>query len=291
MLGFVSVSVGTGSPARCARCHGAAPAVAYRPASDAVADIAAVAQGWSAGPGPNVAVCGPEPFGHPELPSIVTGAAQAGVVRLRLETDAAALASPANASGSVAAGVRHLRFRLLGGSPGMHDALVGEAGALDATLEGVRAFAAAADGQNAAVSITALVPVCRHNVRDLAAAVGAALDAGADEVTLLIDDGGLDVRAAVPWITAACDTGIVNGVWVEVDGLGYCILPGYDLHLADTVREREGVKGPACPSCALEGVCAAGPRDAAAETLALLTPPADAGVLAAKVAKSRGVAS
>lgn len=291
MLGFVSVSLGSGSPVRCTRCRGAAPAVTYRPASDVIAEITEVAQGWPVGPGPNVALGGPEPFGHPELPSLVAGAAKAGVVRLRLESDASALVSPANASGSIAAGVRHLRFRLLGGSPGVHDALAGEAGALDATSEGVRAFAAAAGEQGAAVSVTALVPVCRHNVRDLPAAVGAAVDAGADEVTLLVDDGGLDARAAVPWIMAACDSGVVNGVWVEVDGLPYCLLPGYDLHLADTVRERPGVKGPACPSCALDRVCAAGPLEAAAETLSLLAPPSGADVLSGKVAKSRGVAS
>ena len=291
MLGFVTVPLGTGSPLRCTRCHGTGTLAGYRPALDVVADVAAAVLGWSDGPGPNVTLGGPEPFAHPELPSLVAGAVQAGVVRLRLETDAAALVSPANASGAVAAGVRHLRFRLLGGSPGVHDALTGEAGALDATLEGVRAFAAAAREQDAAVSITTLVPVCRHNVRDLSATVGAALDAGADAVTLLIDDGGLDVPAAVPWITAACDTGVVNGVWVEVDGLPYCLLPRYDLHLADTVRERPGAKGPACAVCALDAVCAAGPVEASAETLASLAPPADAEALASRVGKSRGTAS
>jgi MoaA/NifB/PqqE/SkfB family radical SAM enzyme len=291
VLGFVTVSLGAGSPVRCTRCHGAGPGAGYRPASDVVADITKAAQAWSTGPGPNVSLGGPEPFGHPELPSLVAGASQAGVARLRLETDAAALVSPANASGSAAAGVRHLRFRLLGGSPGVHDALTGEADALAATLAGVRAFAAAAREQDVAVSITALVPVCRHNVCDLPATVGVALEAGADEVTLVVDDGGLDVPAAVPWITAACDSGIVNGVWVEVEGLPYCLLPGYDLHLADTVRERPGVKGPACASCALDDVCAAGPCDAAADTLGSLAPPEDADALSGRVAKSRGLAS
>ncbi|MDO8916330.1 MAG: hypothetical protein Q7W16_09645, partial [Coriobacteriia bacterium] len=103
MLGFVSVVLGTGQPPRCTRCHGAAQVAEYRAASDVVADISTAAQSWAAGPGPNLTLDGPEPFGHPELPSIVAGAAAAGVARLRLDSDATALVSPANASGSIAA--------------------------------------------------------------------------------------------------------------------------------------------------------------------------------------------
>lgn len=291
MLRFVSVSLGSGQTPRCTRCGGPAPASSHRPSSDVVAEVEAVARAWETGPGPNVELTGAEPFTHPELPSLVAAARRAGVQRLRVVTDGVALASPANATGSIAAGVRHVAFTLLGGTPGVHDALTGVSGALEATLEGVRTYVAAAAAQDVAVCVTAIVPLCRHNVRDAASAMGTAVEAGAKRVRLVVEDGGMDVAPALPWITAACDTGVVNAVWVEVSGLPFCLLPGYDLHVSDTVRERLGAKGPGCAGCPLDALCGAAVTGASAETLAMLRPPADAASLAAKVAVSRGMAS
>jgi hypothetical protein len=287
VLRFVSVSLGTGRPPRCGRCHGPAPQTSYLAVSEIEARIAEAVATADA-PGPNVELAGPEPFGHPELPDVVTASIRGGVVRLRLHTDAAALQNPSDAAGCIAAGVRHLRFTLLGGSPGMHDALTGEPGSLDAALGGVRTYAAVAAESGAAVSISAAVPVCRHNVHDLPSAVLAAVDAGVDSVTLVLDDPGLDLRAAAPWITAACDTGVVSAVWVDVEGAPFCLLPGYDLHVSDVVAARAGSKVAACGSCALDAVCGGGPAGASADTLGALAPPPTAATLSGKVAKARG---
>jgi hypothetical protein len=288
VLGFVSVLLGSGRPPRCARCHGEAPAVSYLPATEIDGMISEAARAGE-GLGRNVEFTGPEPFGHPELPALVASAKRHGVERVRLDTDAVALASAANAGGSIAAGVRHVRFTVLGGSAGLHDALVGGPGALDATLAGVRSYISAATELDEAVSVTAIVPVCRHNVHDLTLAVLAAVEAGADSVTLLLDDGGLDLAVAVPWITAACDTGVVNAAWVEVEGAPFCLLPGYELHVADTVRRLDGSKVAVCRSCDLDPVCGGGPALASADTLGDLAPPSWAAALLAKVAKARGV--
>jgi MoaA/NifB/PqqE/SkfB family radical SAM enzyme len=281
------VSLGSGRSPRCARCHGEAPAASYLSAADIDGLIAAAARSDGA-TGRSVEFTGPEPFGHPELPALVASAKRHGVQRLRLDTDAVALASPANAGGSIAAGVRHVRFSVLGGSSSLHDALVGEPGALDATLSGVRSYISAALELDEAVSVSAAVPVCRHNVHDLTPAVLAVVEAGADSVTLLLDDGGLDLAGAVPWLTAACDTGVVNAVWVEVDGAPFCLLAGYELHVADTVRRRDGSKVAACRSCELDALCGGWPALASADTLGDLGPPSGAAALAPEVAKARG---
>jgi hypothetical protein len=288
VLRFVSVSLGGGLPLRCVRCHGSAPEVSYRSA-DELDPLLAEAVAAAGSPGPNVELTGPEPFGHPELPAVVAAAARHGVARLRLETDAIALASPVNAGGSIAAGVRHLRVRLLGGSPGVHDGLGAVVGAFDATLAGVRCFVASAAESGSPVSVTVVIPVCRHNVHDLTPAVLAAAEAGADAVTLMLDDPGLDLAMAAPWLMSACDTGVINGVWVEVDGAPFCLLPGYDLHVVDAVGPRSGSKVAVCRSCALDDVCGGGPVGASADTLGALSPPLDGIVLAAGVSKARGV--
>jgi hypothetical protein len=287
VLDFAEVSLGTGGDVRCGRCHGAADAVTFLDAATLAERIAEAAAGAGA-PGPNVALTGPEPFDHPELPLLVAAAARAGVARLRIDTDAAALSNHGNAAGSIAAGVRHVRVTLLGGSSGTHDALRGTPGACHAALAGLRAYTRAAAEQDAAVCATVLVPVCRHNIRDLPAAVAAAGEAGACSVLLRVEDGGADFDAALPWMTAACDTGVVNGVWVELEGVPYCMAPGAPIHLADTHRSRAGMHGPRCAGCPLVSFCAGGPADASADVLASLSAPDGAAALVGRVSLVRG---
>ena len=40
----------------------------------------------------------------------------------------------------------------------------------------------------------------------------------------------------MPWIAAACDTGTVNCVWVEVAGVPYCLAGDHALHLVPVLR-------------------------------------------------------
>ena len=287
MIRFADVAVGSGDEVRCSRCHGESQSVSYRSASEIAAEIAMACELWDEPPGPNVALTGAEPFGHPDLPALVGAAVDAHCRRLCLETDAVAMRSSQNAGGSLMAGVRHLRWTILGGTPGVHDVLLGTPGALDLSVEGVRSFRSIAAQESLAVSITTVVPVCRHNVHDLPAAAGLAVDAGADRVLLRIEDGGLDLTAALPWVVAACDTGVVNGVWVEVEGIPFCLLPGYDLHLSDAVRDRAGAKPPICRECPLDAVCAGAPTGASADQLATLAPPSFAERLAASLSRVR----
>lgn len=291
MIRFAEVSMGTGPAVGCARCgSGRVETTVYRATDEISAEIARVCAAWEGRPGPNLRLTGAEPFGHPELPRVVSAAAAAGCRRLGVDSDCIALRSPQNAGGAVMAGVRHLRFELLGGTAGLHDTLSGAPGLLDATLEGVRSFRAAAAAEAISTSVTAVVTACRHNVHDLPAAVGLAVDAGVDSVLIRLADGGIDIGAAVAWIVAACDTGVVNGVWVEVEGVPFCLLPGYGLHVSDMVRARAGAKPAGCRECALDAVCAGAGVGASADQLAELTPPPFAPALAAAVRRARGEA-
>jgi hypothetical protein len=292
VLVFEQVAIGRGHGIRCTRCHPVGEVPVYHPAAEVLTGVQAVVAAWRGGPGPNVTLTGPEPFAHPELPAIVAGGIEAGVSRLRLEVGGGAFTIPGNADGALGAGVRHVQVTLLGGTEGVHDALAGGPGAFDAATAGMAAWADAVRTAGVDAVATVLVRVCRHNVGDLPAAVGAAVRAGAASVLLRVEDGGIDLPAAVPWITAACDTGVVNGVWVEVEGVPFCMLPGYELHLASTVRPAPGAKPAAvCSACALDPVCSGGPRDASAETMSAFSPPEGAERLAEAVSRSRGGAA
>jgi hypothetical protein len=176
-------------------------------------------------------LCGPEPFNHPELPAIVVGCIERGVARLGIETDAGALSVPGNAVGALRAGVRHFRVRMLG-SPDetLTDALSGRPGLAHAAWDGVRTALEAADSLGVTVVVTVVMPVCRHSLAALPAAVARFAAMGAHAVRLT--SAGPLPPSAEARIAAACDTGMVNHLWVETDGL----LPLPSTHALHAVR-------------------------------------------------------
>lgn len=214
MLEFVEVVVGTGAPLGCARCVPQA-SPEYLPSSDIISGIRDVAAAWESGPGPNVVLGGPEPFAHPELPALVAACVDAGVQRIALETDGAALSVPTNAVGVLRSGVRHLRVRVLDAEPGHGDVMGGRAGRTRDALAGMGAYLAAAGEAGLAVVVTAVVPVCRHNAETLSATIAELASLGIQAVRLVPSTDATTPPQAL--LAAACDTGMVNRLWVEVD--------------------------------------------------------------------------
>ena len=99
MIDFHPIAVGTGAPCACVRC-GAVPEASYASVAAIealLAGVPAMADGargeTTAGPAYGVALTGPEPFAHPELPALVAACRRAGFSRIAVETDGAALAA------------------------------------------------------------------------------------------------------------------------------------------------------------------------------------------------------
>ncbi|MBN2247221.1 MAG: hypothetical protein JW733_00830 [Coriobacteriia bacterium] len=209
MIDLVPIAVGSGSPAGCTRCA-PIPDAAYLSVSDIAAALAA-ARGTH-----GVALVGPEPFSHPELPRVIAACRDAGFKRIALETDGSALAVHGNAPGVLHAGVRHLWVRVLGAHDAAHDERIGRPGRGAAARAGCAAYRAAALEMGRAVVVTAVVPVCRHTLPELHAIVAECGARGFDAVRL-VSTGPLSASAEA-MIEAACDTGMVNRIWVSTDG-------------------------------------------------------------------------
>lgn len=215
MLRFEAVPVGSGSGVSCAWCSPPAP-VRYDSTAVVLERVAQVAGGWSTRPGPNVVLSGPEPFNHPELPALVVGCIERGVERLGIETDGGALSVGGNAAGAIRAGVRHLRVRALGFRDGRADASSERRALARSAREGIGAALEAADSLGVTIVVTVLLPVCQHTIDVLPAAVAESAGAGAHAVRIV--PGGSLPPSASTLLAAACDTGMVNRLWVEVDG-------------------------------------------------------------------------
>jgi hypothetical protein len=192
---------------------------------------AAIAMGHRAGgPGPNLRLAGYEPFLHPELPTLVSAAVQAGATRIQLRTDGGGLAQPGNAEGALVAGVTHFEVVLLGGDTESHDGLSGTPGLLEACEQGVRTLLDAARASGARIAVTGAVPLCLHNLAHAAQAVAALAAMGTLAVRLEVSTSAAASVGLSAALSAALDTGTVNGVWVSVAGIVPESLPVSPLH-------------------------------------------------------------
>jgi hypothetical protein len=282
VLRFADIMLGEAGTVRCGRCFGGGGEVLRDPA-DIAADIASAVRDWNGGPGPNLSFTGAEPFHHSALHELLGEAVRAQARRIRLDSDCVALQSPETSQAALENGARHLRFALLGSTAQLHDALAGADGAFQSTLGGAGTFAEMATERDIVVHVTARVPVCRHNLRDLPATVAAAAKAHVASVLLVIDDPHLDLRSAEPWLEAACDSGVVNAIWVEVEGVPYCLATGWRLHLASIYRPVSGVKPDGCGACPLDAVCGGATPGTGGEVVAAFGVPAGAEVIAEAV--------
>lgn len=211
------------------------------------------------------------------LEPLATAAQEKGVERLRVDVSAEGLKQ--DAERLLALGVRHVRFSLL-------EAATDPTRSAD-TIAGARAFAEAASEQGVRIATTAVLPLCRHTIQDAPGAAMIAAEARADSILLLVDDPTLDLCKAAPWVMAACDTGMVNVVWVEVEGIPFCFMDGYELHLANAVRSHPGCKPDTCGKCAVGELCDGVVPDATPAVLGSIRTRSDNEALAARLRRSR----
>ncbi|MDR3686944.1 MAG: radical SAM protein [Coriobacteriia bacterium] len=282
MLRFANIVLGESGAPRCVRCH-RAEAETLRDASSILLAIGEAASTWPGGPGPNLSLTGAEPFHHPALFELLDASVTAGASRIRLESDAHALATAETVERTLGSGVRHLTIPLLGSTAELHDSLTGRRGSFERTVAGVKDFLEAALKNTMRVHVTVRVPVCRHNLHDTPEIVTLAAKTGANAVLLSIDDADLDPRQAAPWLGAACDSGIVYATWVAVEGIPYGCANGWELHLASMYHEVEGTKSEACRTCPLTDVCGGAMPGASERTLAALAAPPDAAQVAQRI--------
>jgi len=218
VIAFFEVAIGDGGVAGCSECGRVARAP--RPAEDVVAELQDLAARRTAPGCDGIGFTGFEPFAHPALPQLINTAVSLGFDRIRLRTDAGALASGGNARGVLDAGVRHLEVVLLG-DEATHDRLTACPGLHAAASGGATSFLAAArqagPAAGANVVLTGYVPICRHNAAFAPAAVAHLAALGAVAVQVDASAAGQKLRDAV---LAALETAAVNGIAGFVTGLG-----------------------------------------------------------------------
>lgn len=214
-VGFAGVSLGSGTVVPCRRCGSGAEKRLFQ-TDTVLAELERAAAAWEGGSGPNVDLCGFEPFAHPELPRIIDAAVRLGFERIRLVTDGGALAQPGNADGCISAGVRLAEIVLIGDDAQLHDSLAGRPGLFALAAQGAQAFLAAGRTAGLDVVLTGRAAVCRHNAESLPGIVTALVGQGAIAVRVECRDGVVPSRSAYRAADVAATTA---GVWLFGDGV------------------------------------------------------------------------
>ncbi|PKQ29415.1 MAG: hypothetical protein CVT60_05430 [Actinobacteria bacterium HGW-Actinobacteria-10] len=216
MLDFALVRTGTGQPVTCRRCSGVPDARTGDGDAIAAALDAVLAIAGSAG-APDILFAGGEPLALDEFVSLLATARTAGSRRIGAVTGGAPLADDDDAATFVRDGLRHLHVPLLGPDAAAHDALLGSSG-FDASLAGMRAFRGAGAEQGVRTALYGRIPVCSHTAPGLPETVSVFAREGAIAVALQVRPEA-DVRRIAPWLVAAFETGLTNGVWVWIEGV------------------------------------------------------------------------
>lgn len=221
MLDFVSVRTGAVQPVACRRCA-ETPDVRTDDGAAIAAALDAVLAAASSPGAPDILFAGGEPLALDEFPGLLETARAAGSLRIGAVTGGAPLADVDDAATFVREGLRHLHVPLLGPDASAHDALLGSAG-FDAALAGMRAFRAAGAQQSVRTALYGRIPVCSHTAQGLPETVTVLAREGAIAVALHVRPEA-DLRRIAPWLVAAFETGLTNGVWVWIEGVDPAVL-------------------------------------------------------------------
>lgn len=232
MLRYTGIALGEGGGVCCRGCRAPRPAT-YAPAADVVAAARAAVAEWTGGAGPNLAFVGPDAFGHPALADVLSSAGAAGAQRIRVDGGGCAV-SAGDVAKAMRAGARQLRLTLLGDAQA-HEALAGSGSGTHVAAVAA-AFGNAGRDAGLQTCTVARVPVCEHNLGALPGAVVWALELGCASVTLEVGDDRIPPEHLVPWLVAACNTGMIGARWVSVAGVDPAILGEYALHAVSTVQ-------------------------------------------------------
>lgn len=221
----VRITIGYGGLPTCSRCS-VPSEQEHRPLDDVAADIESAAA-TLAGTSGVLLLAGTEAFSHPSLPQIIVAASSAGVRRIGVQTAGGLLGIGGNAQGVLHAGVRHFEIHYLPGDD--VELAPGIPGALDGVADLVRVSAAA----GARIALSAVITACRHTIQHLSPAVGQLAAAGVGAVHIEVNSSAGTGPAATAFVLAACDTGVVNAVWVDVSG--FALPESHSMHVASEV--------------------------------------------------------
>jgi hypothetical protein len=250
MLQFKRIFIGS-------RCQNSCPfcAAAGREAEPARAQVEAALREASA---ENVVFHGGEPLLRTDLPELARLAVRRGARRLKVRTNARALAGTDLLAVLLEAGVYFFEVKVCGPAPEVHDAVCGSRG-FEETFAGLSAIREVSELRGAELRpyLECVVPVVKENLDLLEPTLHGLLTFQPDRLHFELSDPDLGLLKAAPYLKAALETALFNKVWATTLGLPLCVMGGFEPHVREALPgAASGRKLKPCKRCVLREVCA-----------------------------------
>lgn len=177
----------------------------------------------------NVALYGGDPTLRIDLLEIIRAAKHDGYRRIKLLTNGRAFSDIQFLYQITKAGCNLFEITLLGSNPTLHDYLTQTSGSFWETIRGLENLAGLAEDRFVCIRI----PVCKENYSDLENCVTTALSFNINRIILSFQDYRLSFQQVLPHINNAINISIFNRIWIQTEGIPFCIMQGLEQHIGE----------------------------------------------------------
>jgi len=252
MVTYQRIFVGSRCNNRCPYCHEKNRS-GYPELSDIVAQLAQD-RGLD-----SVELYGGEPTLRTDFFNILDAARDQGFKRIKIVTNARALADINAAVKTIESGCHFFEIKVHHYQPGIHDDVTQVSGSLQETLEGIvnlRRITSLRQGPFKAF-ISLRIPISRQNYEDIGNVALTFIPYEIDRIILSFDDSRLKMSKALPPIRDAINISILNRVWILTQGIPLCAMMGLEHHVSEIYHGLDGdnKKAKSCKRCVYDKVC------------------------------------
>ena len=205
----------------------------------------------------NVALYGGDPTLRSDLLEIIREARGDGYRRIKLLTNGRAFSNTQLVDQIIHAGCNLFEITLWGSNPSLHDYLTQTSGSFWETIRGLENLAGLADDRFVCIRI----PVCKENHSDLENCVTTALSFNVNRIILSFQDDRLSFQQVLPHINNAINISIFNRIWIQTEGIPFCIMQGLEQHIGeiyygwDNIYDRTFQHHKYCIDCIYKELC------------------------------------
>ncbi|MGD8513577.1 MAG: radical SAM protein [Deltaproteobacteria bacterium] len=217
----------------------------------------------------NVELCGGESTLDQDLFSLISHARGRGARRIKLVTSGRWLANWDMLTGLTEGGCRLFEVKIHGSRPETHEAITGQRGSFDQTLQGLQNLSTlSGSGEyEGAIYVAARVGVTRANLEDLVPTIALLASLGVDRIVLARMGVDLPMKEAAQVVGNAMRVAALNRVWSVCEGFPPCLMKGSEMHVTELLQpEPSKAKKPkGCHGCTYVEICSGPPKGVAGQ--------------------------
>jgi sulfatase maturation enzyme AslB (radical SAM superfamily) len=205
----------------------------------------------------NVALYGGDPTLRSDLPEIIREARRDGYRRIKLLTNGRAFSNIQFLDQIMHAGCNLFEITLWGSNPSLHDYLTQTSGSFLETIRGLENLAGLPDDRFVCIRI----PIGKENHADLENCVTTALNFNVNRIILSFQDDRLSFQQVLPHIKNAINISIFNRIWIQTEGIPFCIMQGLEQHIGEilsglnTIYSKTFKHHNCCIQCIYKDIC------------------------------------